>query len=1071
MNTDDDPEKSEPAEAFEENTSSKDVVDIDDMAEPAANLAGVSSNFTIWAGVDNYWALLRGTYSWNPEGTLFRVVTAAYRAGEGSQGGGNGRTEGNVWVSATSAGDTGSEVLDHAIQDGSWHSLTATKTVAGDKDKGRIYFHYTYDRDNTSDKKFENETFVRYAPPTPTIDAIKNVGANTFYLAGTAAANVNGSLYVYQTNGNQVGVAVSVVNGRWSTNVTILPGYFDIEVFALQKVGSGVSDQSLTSKIYLVAITAPAAGSLLMPGVTRFIGRAAPGTRIEVKDNNNTLLAEPVTASPQGEWSALFNGSVTGSLTVKAHFSLSSYPSGVSGPVAYTGVGILAITGPTGDQDTTFNLVGTGKVSGSTVRAYIDLGPNLVGSSSSDGNPWSCSVTVPVGPVSLTATQKIGDYETNRSVPLSFRIRPPKPTDFAASYPSPSIVRFTGRGYYNSNANGHVEIFIHNGSKQVSTDVQSSGNWSVDWEDQPPSRYTMVARQGVPDGSGTGGRIHSVWTEPLTLSVPVPMPTLQVEVSDNRIPAFSGTGNTWASQPKARIEVQGQNASAPAVPSVEVNDGGRWSTAATEAWEPNTYYLQARQLFDGLESDWTAAVPMIIRAPLPTLDVTDNGLTPRFTGICLPRASMKLVIDGDSGSPYDALVTGTTWSFTRAQPFSPGDYSVSATQTINDQTSNPASKAFSVPVLQPIIESPIDEDVDHNPVIQGIAGVPGAVMRVFDELTDQWLGESNVEEDAWSVSLENLEFGSHTVYARQKYGLLESIPSDEVTFNVILFPPTIDHPERNGVMTRSARIDGYARKALKWDTAQVELWFNGELFRTVPARGSDGYWWYDVRWPVGPGVLRARQMFAGEASDFSDQPFTVVPAKPIIESPTLEQHVGPTVTVSGHGFADDWVEVAWSNDPDTLLGTTQVQANGTWSLALQIERLAGRHELLMQQVCEGHASGWSEAHPVWVLATAPTFTAPEAGHWFAGTPRFEGTGGSGQTIELSYWFDTRQLVTQDHPVAGDTWTAVPDGSLAVGPHWVKVRVPGQAGAPGSHWGDSPRFEVAEGEEVPPDLNR
>ena len=165
MNTDDDPEKSEPAEAFEENTSSKDVVDIDDMAEPAANLAGVSSNFTIWAGVDNYWALLRGTYSWNPEGTLFRVVTAAYRAGEGSQGGGNGRTEGNVWVSATSAGDTGSEVLDHAIQDGSWHSLTATKTVAGDKDKGRIYFHYTYDRDNTSDKKFENETFVRYAPP------------------------------------------------------------------------------------------------------------------------------------------------------------------------------------------------------------------------------------------------------------------------------------------------------------------------------------------------------------------------------------------------------------------------------------------------------------------------------------------------------------------------------------------------------------------------------------------------------------------------------------------------------------------------------------------------------------------------------------------------------------------------------------------------------------------------------------------------------------------------------------------------------------------------------------------
>ncbi|ROM72415.1 hypothetical protein BK654_27590 [Pseudomonas brassicacearum] len=697
---------------------------------------------------------------------------------------------------------------------------------------------------------------------------------------------------------------------------------------------------------------------------------------------------------------------------------------------------------------------------GATVSVKVDWGETSVGAGDvGAGGAWSATVRMPTaGPTSLVAEQTYRGVTSQRSIARAFKIKPPKLTNIQVTYPSPGVVRFSGTGYENGT---RVEIFIANGALQVATDVKADRSWSIDWPDQPPGpARQMNAQQGVADG---GGWIYSDRSDNFTVTIPVPTPTLTVDVGPDRKPVFSGTGHSWTGQPAARVEVRRVGESTPAAPIVSVSSN-IWSTIATEAWNPGTYSVEARQLFNDIPSEPSQPRSFVIRAPVPTVEFRHDGLTPHFSGTCLDDGQVQLWFDGDPDSPYDAVVSGTTWTFTRDEPFMPGAYTARVKQSFGGQTSDEVSQPFDIVVLKPVITSPIDEDVDHNPIIRGTGGIPRATMRVHEFVSERLLGEDSVTGNEWSVPiLEDLSFGNHKVYAVQQYDRWPSEKSEPVSFTVILFPPTIEYPQPGDAMARVSIIDGYARKASGGDIATVELWLDGadEPLATVRARGSDGYWSYETHLPVGTYTLRAKQFFQGEPSDFGpDHEFTAVPAIPLIESPALQQHLGATATISGHGYVGDWVEVAWSDAPDTLLGRAQVQANRTWSIPLAITRPAGTHSLMVQQECEGYRSGWSAAHEVLLLSPAPTFTSPEAGHWFAGQVLFEGTGAAGKSVDVSYWFDARQLIAQDRPVAGGVWTGSPEAPLAPGSHWARAR------QSGTDRGDSPRFEVAQVEENP-----
>lgn len=1072
METGDDPEKNKFASSPGAASEIAHVTEGDSDTlgqEPESNPNSLTGEVFLQAVNGSLWANFTALYAWSSDGKSFELRRPKYSAKS------NGRRSGNVYISLKSAVETGYQELtdDDGIQDGNWHEINQTIAVRGNSDFVEVYYKYTYDIYLEDDPFLyaSQKYYYRPLPPTPTIDPIRNVNSRTFTVSGAGGVPGSGTVILYnEDNDATLGPATMQSNGKWAASVELSPTSGSISIYAKQKVGDIYSLKSAsTSRIYLVTLAAPASNSFLETGVG-FSGAAAPGTLIRVVKANDSLFAlAPEVTATGGIWSTTFNATLpSGSVPVVAQFSLAGYPSGKTAAVTYRVLGILAITSPSANshQMQTFTLSGNQGLEGASVQVYIEWSSTMVGTGSVGANGvWSASVTTAAGPVSLVAMQTLSGKGSGRSVSRAFKIKPPKLIDSQVSYPSPNTVRFSGVGY---SSGARVEIFNIEGDLQIYTNVNTDRSWRVDWNDRPPSSpHQMNARQGVSDGAG--GWIYSDFEYGLSITVPVPVPTLTVSVGADRKPVFSGTGHSWTGQPAARVEVRRVGESTPAAPIANVAINA-WSSIAAEAWNPGTYFVEARQLFkpagesSDLRSEPTPSREFTIRAPVPTVEFRHDGLTPRFSGTCLAGGQVQLWFDGDPDSPYDAVVSGTTWSFTRDEPFMPGAYTARVKQSFGGQTSDEVPQPFDIVVLKPVITSPIDEEVDHNPVIRGTGGIPGATMRVHEFVSEGLLDETPVTGNEWSVPiLEDLSFGDHQVYAVQQYDRWPSEKSEPVSFTVILFPPTIEYPQPGDAMARVSIIDGYARKASGVDTATVELWLDGadEPLATVRARGVDGYWSYETHLPVGTYTLRAKQFFQGKPSDFGpEHEFTAVPAIPLIESPALQQHLGATATISGHGYVGDWVEVAWSDAPDTLLGRAQVQANRTWSIPIAITRAAGTHSLMVQQECEGYRSGWSAAHEVLLLSPAPTFTSPEAGHWFAGQVFFEGTGAAGQGVDVSYWFDARQLIAQDRPVADGAWTGSPEAPLAPGSHWAKAR------QSGTDWGDSPRFEVAQVEENP-----
>ncbi|MDI3271269.1 hypothetical protein [Pseudomonas sp. AL03] len=1050
MDTNDYLEKNEAGATPEETTFTGELLSYE------SNTNAYQDYQVTYRGPDGDWqAVLIVRYSWAADGRTFTVHHVVYTATN------NDLYGGEVLVGLFSEEEWGPVYLtERANQNGHTYTLPVNHTMPVKDGSVGLFLEFRY-RFWWGWEKVWNTFPMSFTPRAPSINPVANVSSRTFTVTGTGGVNGAGTITLHKSGGLTVGTATIQPNGNWTASVSIPAAANALVFYSRQKIAGKYSSNSTSVTAHLAAINSPAAGTVLVTG-DKFQGIAAPGTTMSMvrADNHWTGLAEDAIAT-SGAWEAAMTARpASGPLSVEAQFRLPGFAHSYTAVVTYNVLGAPAITAPAVNttQPATFTLSGNNGLSGAAIEVYIDLATTKVGTGTVASNgTWTAAVTLPsAGPVTLAVLQKLSNKTSFRSAPRAFKIRPPVPTSINVEYPTHSTVRFSGEGYNGAT----VEIFIAYGSVQVSTEVINE-TWSVDWTDQPPSKRQMNARQSVPDG--TGGWINSAWHGPFNIDVPVPVPYLTYQVDLDRIPVFSGTGHDWPDQPAARIEVRREGASTPAVPIVEVKNRA-WSSAATEAWDPGTYRVQAWQLFKTAQdpevrSEPTELVTFDIKAPLPTVEFTHDGLTPRFFGTCLNNARVTVWFDGDEGSSHNAQVTGKNWAFIRPQLFMPGAHLVHVTQTIGGQTSSEISKPFDVAVLQPVITSPIDIDVDHNPVIKGTGGVSGAVMSVFDYVTEKPLGKASVSGDEWSVHLEDHPFGHQKVYATQAYDQLLSERSGTASFKVILFPPTIDRPHPGDVIPRLSRIEGYARKGLGFETAQVQLWLKDAdaPFAKVTARARDGYWWYSSQFSVGPEVLQVKQLFDGEESVFSpDHDFTVVPPKPVIESPALQQHIGSTVTISGHGYVADWVEVAWSDAPETVLGTTQVQENRTWSLQLHVDRPAGIYKLVAQQECDGFRSGWSEEHPILLLSRPPTFTAPVAGQWSESRPLFEGRGDNGKSIELSHWFDSRQLVTQGYPVAGDTWTALPDALLVPGPHWMKAR---QVGEDCSDWGDSLRFEV------------
>ncbi|UFP99042.1 Ig-like domain-containing protein [Pseudomonas fitomaticsae] len=727
--------------------------------------------------------------------------------------------------------------------------------------------------------------------------------------------------------------------------------------------------------------------------------------------------------------------------------------------------GTLLIANPPANSivNRTFDVSGIGGAAGADIKVMLDLQDRVVGATRAQGDSWSASVTlpddVPPGEIRLACEQILNGIPSDRSLYRPFKLSPPQPTKLTVQVDAQSKVTLGGVGHIGATFHLHV---LGNMTPFHSFTVATSP-WTVLFPDWLPSFSLVVGRQSVPDSAGQP--IYSGWTpESTTVVVPVPRPTLSFRVSPDGIPTFSGTGRNWAGQPASRVEVRLNYNGDVIVPIVDVRADMTWSSTATARWAPGTYEVSAIQRFAELPSPWSVPVFVVIPAPPAVIEkVTPNGLFAKVVGQCWPGAELTITFgDNPASHPVADTDKDGQWDFQRPAAFRPGTHTVTVTQTFGGQTSHPVSLSFDIAVKVLVITPPPGGQTDHLPVLQGIGGIEGFTIRVFDFVTHEQLGETLATGDDWSVPLKELDYGSHTVFAVQELGGLQSQPSTPVTFDVVLSAPRIDFPKTGTSVPRTFTVEGYARAGKGFDRTEVEVYLDDAPHRVYP-NFADGYFKQQFTRPLGPCVLKARQYFKDQESPLSqDVLVTIVPDKALIETPAMGEAVGRTATICGFGYPEDTVVVALPDGSE--LGQAAVQGDGTWFCLVELPGTGTDLSLVTEQRKGEYRSGWSEPWPVPLLAAPPTFDEPGEGKWEGATPEFAGGALAESRVDVVAWYDADKKHANALVTNGGRWAGASERNLPAGPQWARAVqvVDGKRSMPA----DSKRFEIAPSDEPP-----
>ncbi|WP_186804175.1 Ig-like domain-containing protein, partial [Salmonella enterica] len=365
-----------------------------------------------------------------------------------------------------------------------------------------------------------------------------------------------------------------------------------------------------------------------------------------------------------------------------------------------------------------------------------------------------------------------------------------------------------------------------------------------------------------------------------------------------------------------------------------------------------------------------------------------------------------------------------------------------------------------------------------QPILNG-TGEPGATITIFDNGTP--LGTAQVGENgSWTFPVpRNLSEGSHnlTVSATDPAGNTSAV-SAPWTIVVDITPPAI--PVLTSVVDDQPGITGNLVSGQLTNDATPTLNGRGEAGATInvyldgnPASigtttvNSDGTWSFTPQTPLANGshtfTLSATDPAGNSSSVSSGFVLTIdatPPAAPVIAS--VADNTAPVTgivpnggstnetrpTLSGTGEAGATISIY---NGSALVGTAQVQANGSWSFTPSTSLGAGVWNLTATATdAAGNTSAASEIRSFTLDTTAPAApvidtvydgTGPITGNLSSGQitdearPVISGTREANTTIRL---YDNGTLLAEIPADNSSSWRYTPDASLATGNHVITV---------------------------------
>lgn len=559
-----------------------------------------------------------------------------------------------------------------------------------------------------------------------------------------------------------------------------------------------------------------------------------------------------------------------------------------------------------------------------------------------------------------------------------------------------------------------VEVFIDGDSAGFAT-VDASGNWIFEIA-TPLSESTHYFTVQATNANGPGGLSAPVG---ITVDLSAPAQPVITSATDD-VPGMTGTLDNGALTNDSRPTLNGTGE---AGATIRILDNGVEIGSATVDQSGNWRFTP--------------------NAPL-------ESIAHIFTAVATDPA-------GNSGQPSD----GFTLNIDAQAP------DVPVITSVIDDNNQPT-----VPVL------PGQSTDDRQPILNG-TGEPGATITIFDNGTP--LGTAQVGENgSWTFPVpRNLSEGSHnlTVSATDPAGNTSAV-SAPWTIVVDITPPAI--PVLTSVVDDQPGITGNLVSGQLTNDATPTLNGRGEAGATInvyldgnPASigtttvNSDGTWSFTPQTPLANGshtfTLSATDPAGNSSAVSSGFVLTIdatPPAAPVIAS--VADNTAPVTgivpnggstnetrpTLSGTGEAGTTISIY---NGSALVGTAQVQANGSWSFTPSTSLGAGVWNLTATATdAAGNTSAASEIRSFTIDTTAPAApvidtvydgTGPITGNLSSGQitdearPVISGTREANTTIRL---YDNGTLLAEIPADNSSSWRYTPDASLATGNHVITV---------------------------------
>ncbi len=423
----------------------------------------------------------------------------------------------------------------------------------------------------------------------------------------------------------------------------------------------------------------------------------------------------------------------------------------------------------------------------------------------------------------------------------------------------------------------------------------------------------------------------------------------------------------------------------------------------------------------GLTSGQSCDVEITVYPDPPAITFTS---TPGPTTSSTPVTVSGTGDAGDTVTLYDgshsigSATTGAAGTWTLTVNLAVGTHSLTATQTtpggrwsppqLTSDRSAVASVTVYAPPPAPTVSLPIGSLAALT--ISG-SGVAGDTVTVYEGTNV--IGTALVAPNGgWTLSV-TLGLGKHTLFARQTSPLSGFTGNASSNASTTIYaqpvPPAItgattpaQTKTTTPVTVSGTGAAGYA----------IALYDGGTLIGSTTV-GSNGTWSLKVNLGVGVHTLTATQTLVAAVTSDPSGGFsvTVMPPNPV--APTIDSlpsaTISSTVTVTGKGVAGDSITLY---DSGVVIGTTTIQADGTWSLTVTLG--LGSHQLRATQ-----------ADAVWPLTSVLSSTVSFTIYVQPAPPAITSISTPAPTKT------TAQVTVAGTGVAGETITLY-DGSTAVG---------------------------------------